>query len=52
VPKLVEVLEIEEDDWLKMSQQFEQKFANFTGKSSKLYNHACDHGQSRYRGVG
>jgi hypothetical protein len=52
VPNLVDVLDIEVEDWLKMSQQFEQKFANFAGKSAKLYTHAYEHGQSRYRGVG
>ncbi len=49
---VLEALNITEDDWLELVQNFEGKFAGFAGKASALHFHADQHGQKFHRGVG
>ena len=51
-PELFCQLDMDEEDWLDMTQSFERKFAYFAAKPSQLYFHANEHGFERYRGVG
>ncbi|NQZ07413.1 MAG: transposase [Algicola sp.] len=45
-------LNIDEDEWLELVQNFEGKFAGFAGKASMLYFHANQNGQLFHSGVG
>jgi REP element-mobilizing transposase RayT len=45
-------LNIDEDEWLELVQNFEGKFAGFAGKASMLYFHANQNAQSFHAGVG
>lgn len=49
---VLETLNITEDDWLELVQNFEGKFAGFAGKASALYFHANQNGQHFHCGVG
>ena len=49
---VLDSLDITEDDWLELVQNFEGKFAGFAGRSEMLYYHANQHGRAYYTGVG
>ncbi|MFT4927621.1 MAG: REP element-mobilizing transposase RayT [Phenylobacterium sp.] len=51
-PKILDELNIEEDDWLDLSRRFEQRFAYFAGHAPSLNYHAHHHGEHWYKGVG
>lgn len=52
VPTILKELNLEAENWLKLSQQFEQLFAGFAAKREKLYFYANKIGQSHCKGVG
>ena len=49
---ILDSLDITEDVWLEMVQNFEGKFSGFAGKAELLYFHANRRGMAYYTGVG
>ena len=52
VPTILKALNLDAENWLKLSQQFERLFAGFAAKREKLYFYANKIGQSHCKGVG
>ena len=52
VPEILKELNLDAEQWLKRSQQFEQLFAGIVAKREKLYFYANKIGQSHCKGVG
>jgi hypothetical protein len=49
---VLETLNVDEDEWVELVQNFEAKFAGFAGKASELYFRANQKGLLYHSGVG
>lgn len=52
VPKILNQLGIDQDNWLEYAQNFRRMFSNFAGRPNSLYQCAQSHHHRWYKGVG